>query len=201
MESNHRTAVTLHVDPSCPFAWITSRWLAEVEAAGRAAVTYALVSLSVINDGRDIEDWYRDFNDRAWGPSRVAAAVEERHGAEGLRAFYEAFGTLHHVEGRRHEIAEALRQAGLEPGLAAAAEDSDWDERLRKLTELALAPVHEDVGTPVIHVGDAGFFGPVLSAIPRGDAAVELFDATITLARHPEFLEFKRGRPEELSTS
>ena len=101
----------------------------------------------------------------------------------------------------RGEIGEALHRAGLEPELAVAAGDTGWDDRLRELTERALAPVHEDVGTPVLHVEGAGFFGPVLAAIPRGDAAIELFDATIALARHPEFLEFKRGRPEELSTS
>lgn len=195
-------AVTIHVDPSCPFAWITSRWLAEVEASGRDVdVTYALVSLSVVNDGRDIDDWYRAFNDRAWAPARVAAAVLDAHGSTGLRAYYEAFGALHHVEGQRYAITEALERADLDTSFADVSHQTEWDDTLRTLTAQALEPVQADVGTPVLHVGAAGFFGPVLSAIPRGAAAVELFDATIALARHPEFLEYKRGRPATLSTS
>ena len=196
-----RTEVTIHVDPSCPFAWITSRWLAEVEQAGRAQATYAIVSLSVVNDGRELDAWYREFNDKAWGPARVAAAVLDRHGEAGLRRFYEAFGTLHHVDERQDALTEALARAGLEADLAEAATDSEWDDTLRRYTTAALAPVGADVGTPILHIGDAGFFGPILSSIPRGEDAVAIFDATVTLAGFAQFHEYKRGRPQDLQTS
>lgn len=188
---------TLFVDPCCPHAWTTSRWLAEVEALRRVRVTLGLVSLSVVNEGRKLEDWYRQFNDLAWAPARVAAAVHQRHAAEGLRRFYESFGELRHVQRRRDDevVSDALKGAGLDVGFAAAASDSSLDEALHAWTRAALDPVHADVGTPVIHLGGEAFFGPVLTSVPRGPAAVSVFDAVVALSRVPAFVEYKRGRP------
>lgn len=188
---------TLFVDPCCPHAWTTSRWLAEVEALRRVRVTLGLVSLSVVNEGRKLEDWYRRFNDLAWAPARVAASVHQRHAAEGLRRFYESFGELRHVQRRRDDgvVSDALQDAGLDAGFAAAASDPSFDEVLRAWTRTALDPVRADVGTPVIHVGGEAFFGPVLTSVPRGPAAVSVFDAVVALSRVPAFVEYKRGRP------
>ncbi|MFV0457622.1 MAG: disulfide bond formation protein DsbA [Actinomycetales bacterium] len=193
--------VTLFVDPSCPFAWITSRWLLEVMAKGAATVRMELVSLSVINEGRELDDWYREFNDQAWGPARVAAALQSRTGS--FDSFYDAYGRMRHVEGRRDTramVTDALRVAGLDAGLDAAADDPSWDAVLRARTRLALEPVGEDVGTPIIHVEGEAFFGPVLTGIPRGQDAVDIFDAVVRLSRHRQFVEYKRGRGD-LETS
>lgn len=197
-------ACTLFVDPSCPYAWIASRWLTEVAREGALhQVCLGIVSLSVINEGRELEGWYREFNDRAWGPARVAAVVHERHGVEALSSYYEAYGELRHVGGRRDDtaIGDALRGAGLDPDLAAAATDPAVDGLLRDWTERALEPVKADVGTPVLHLDGAGFFGPVLTSIPRRAEAVDLFLAMQTLSRTPSFVEYKRGRTEELRTA
>ena len=175
-------------DPCCPFAWITSRWLVEVERQRPITLDFRLVSLSVINEGREVDDWYRGFNDRAWGPARVFAVVRAEHGPVGARAFYEAFGHRFHV-GRDEELAtvvpDALAACGLAPPLAAAAHDPRWDAELRASTDEALGPVGVDVGTPLLHLDGAAVFGPVLTSCPRGDDAVQLFDAVRTMLLSP----------------
>ena len=204
------TPVILYVDPVCPFAWITSRWLAEVEARRPLRVECRVMSLSVLNEGRELEPWYREFNDRAWGPARVAAAVQQDHGAEAFRRFYEAFGRHHHVGGDRDQprvLAAALAEAGFAAGLAAellrtsgAGEGSAAvDDVLRATHDEVRALVGEELGTPVLVVDGAAFFGPVATGIVRGEEAAELFDAVRVLGRCPDFTELKRGRTRALS--
>jgi hypothetical protein len=198
------TPVAVYVDPCCPFAWITSRWLAEVERQRPVALDVRLVSLSVINEHRELDDWYRGFNDRAWGPARVFAAVREEHGPDGARAFYEAFGRRFHV-GRDEELATvvplALTTCGLPESLAAAADDPSWDAELRSSTDEALGPVGVDVGTPVLHLDGTAVFGPVLTSCPRGDDAVQLFDAMRTMLAQPAFSDLRRRRNDTLDRS
>jgi hypothetical protein len=195
------TAVALFIDPSCPFAWITSRWLREVLTVREVRLDLGLVSLSVINEGRELEPWYREFNDRAWGPSRVAAAIMTDHGASALDAFYDAFGRRWHAQERRDldpVLTEAVHEAGLPGTLAGEASAAERDAELRTWTARALEPVHEDVGTPVIHLAGRAFFGPVLTSVPRGEDAGRLFDAVCALIGEPRFCELKRGRTEDL---
>jgi hypothetical protein len=198
------TPVVIYVDPSCPFAWITSRWLVEVEQQRPIDLTFRLVSLSVINEHREVDDWYRGFNDRAWGPSRVLAAVGAAHGPSGLRAFYEAFGRHFHVQ-RDENLAivvpAALADAGLPVTLASAMDEPHWDAALRRSTAEALAPVGVDAGTPLIHIDGTAVFGPVLSATPRGDAAAQLFDALRVMLAQPAFNDVRRGRAGDLDRS
>src|SRR5690349_5747087 len=137
----------LYVDPSCPFAWITERWMAEVEAQRPIALRVRLLSLAAVNEHRDLDDWYRGFNDAAWAPVRVMAAVVAEHGEDAGRRFYEAFGQRFHVgSGTADEVdrvavaADALADAGLPAGLIGAAADEAWDEQLRALTRAALEP-------------------------------------------------------------
>ena len=216
------TSVVLYVDPVCPFAWITSRWLAEVEGLRPIDVEMRLMSLAVLNEHRELEDWYREFNDRAWGPARVAAFVQRDHGPKAFRAYYEAFGQLRHVGGGRDHprmIAEALAEAGLpadlirlaEPGPPGAdgrvtgvpdgvvAEVAAADAVLRETQARVARLVGEDLGTPVLELDGAAFFGPVSTGIARGEEAARQFDAVRILAACPDFTELKRGRTRDLS--
>jgi hypothetical protein len=194
---------TVFVDPTCPFAWITSRWLGEVAGETGLPVRRELMSLSVVNEGRELDAWYRDYNDRAWRPARVAAALLASPCADRWPAFYEAFGQRRHVDGLRDDtrnVALTLAELDLPAWLAEAADDPGWDSDLRRRTALATAPLTGDGGTPIVHVGGHGFFGPVLTAVPRGEAAVRLWHAVAALATLPAFSEIKGSRDEQLQT-
>jgi hypothetical protein len=208
MEDNNGPTVIVHVDPSCPFAWITSRWLAEVERQQPIDLHIRLLSLSVVNEHRQLDDWYRGFNDAAWAPARVMAAVVDADGEGAGRRFYEAFGNRFHVAldtadevDRVAVAAGALADAELPADLLAAATDARWDETLRSITRDALDPVGLDVGVPVVTVDGVSASGPVLSEIPRGAAAVALLDAVRTLAAQRGFVRFERQRVGELQTA
>jgi hypothetical protein len=195
-----RTSCSLFVDPICPFAWIAYRWMSDLERNGHVKMTLGLVSLSVINQERDLDQWYRDFNDSGWGPARVAAAAYRAHGEQGLRRFYASFGMRRHVEKRQDDgsLRDAIRHAGLDPALETAASNPALDDDLRAWTTRAVEPVQADVGTPIVHLGGIGFFGPVLTSAPRGQDAIRLWDALAGLAATPSFVEYKRGRTETL---
>jgi hypothetical protein len=201
-------SVDVWVDPVCPFAWLTSRWLLEVERQRPITVTFHIMSLSVLNQGREgLSDFYRDLVDRAWGAVRVAIAAEHEHGNEVLRGLYQALGTRIHLQDRRQDRAlfvEALIDVGLPVSLADAADSDTYDELLRASHHRGRDLVGEEVGTPVIHVpGTDGktvaFFGPVVTPTPRGDAALRLWDGVMLVADTPEFFEMKRSRTRPLS--
>ena len=204
METN-RAVVVAHVDPSCPFAWITWQWLSEVERLGRAELDVGLLSLAVVNEHRPLDAWYRRFNDDAWAPARVMAAATDQHGTVAARRFYDAFGQHFHIEhGTCDDIdrvvlaGEALADAQLPASLIDTAGDERWDPLLRTITRAAVDSVGLDVGVPVVGIDGVTSSGPVLSSIPRGRDAVALFDAVRTLSHQPSFMRIERPRHGDL---
>jgi hypothetical protein len=196
------TDVDLWVDPACPWAWITSRWLLEVERVRDVRVRFHVMSLAVLNENRDVSDSYRELLAQAWGPVRVMIAAEQAHGPGVVRPLYDAMGTRIHLRSSglgRDMIIGALQEAGLSPALAAAAESDEYDAQLRASHAAGMGPVGEDVGTPVIHVprldGEPiAFFGPVITPAPRGEAAGRLWDGVLAVAGTDGFFELKRTR-------
>ena len=202
------TPVDIFVDPICPFAWLTSRWLLEVEQVRAVKATFRIMSLSVLNDGRDgLSEFYRELLDAGWGPARVAVAAEHEHGSDAFRRFYDAFGTRHHV-GRQdldeQLIVDALADADLPTTLADVADTTALDERLRASHHAGMSSVGDDVGTPVLHIHPPGtgrtitIFGPVVTPAPTGEAAGRLWDGVLAVAGADEFFELKRSRTRPL---
>jgi 2-hydroxychromene-2-carboxylate isomerase len=186
-------------DPLCPFAWITSRWIGEVEAVRSINTAWHVMSLAVLNEGRDLEPAYREAMDKAWGPVRVIIAAKEQHGDHVIKALYDAMGTQIHDGGQKDfsiVISKALAECGLPAELADAATSDEFDPQLRSSHEAGISLVGQDVGTPVVAFNGTAFFGPVLTRIPRGEQAGLLWDATVTLASYPHFFEIKRSRSE-----
>jgi len=185
-------------DPICPWAWMTSRWMLEVEKIRAVDVKWHVMSLSVLNENRDdLPESYAALLTSGWGPVRVVIAAQEEHGDEVVLPLYTALGTRHHNGKReldRETIIEALAEVGLPETLADAAGSDKYDVALRKSHSEGIGLVGQDVGTPVIAVNGVAFFGPVVSPAPKGEAAGRLWDGCVLVAGTDGFFELKRTR-------
>jgi len=191
------TTVDFWFDPICPWAWITSRWLLEVAPRRDLDIRWHVMSLAVLNQGRDLAEDYQRRMEQAWGPVRTLIAAQQRLGDEVLLPLYTALGKrFHHAKAsiERATVEDALRDAHLPPDLAAAMTVTDFDEALRASHQEGIGRVGMDVGTPIISVNGASFFGPVVTPMPRGEAAVRLWDGVLLVASTDGFFELKRTR-------
>jgi protein-disulfide isomerase-like protein with CxxC motif len=200
MAQQEPTPVDFWFDPLCPWAWIASRWLLEVEQVRPVAARWHVMSLAVVNEGKDLPEQYRELMVQAWGPVRVAIAAEQKFGPQVLLPLYTALGTRFHHEKApmgRAAVEAALAEAGLPTDLADAMDDPSYDDALRASTADGMDRVGYEVGTPVISVDGVSFFGPVVSPIPRGDAAAKLWDGVLAVAETDGFFELKRTRTRD----
>ncbi|WP_279798812.1 DsbA family protein [Rothia aeria] len=195
------TTVDFWFDPTCPWCWITSRWIGEVQKVRDIQVLWHPFSLSVLNEGRDLDPGYRAMMDNAWGPARVVAAAAQLHGNDALKPLYDALGEqIHHqkntAQGDKYlpAIEAALAEAKLPAELVNYATTDEYDKPLRASVAQALEKVGDDVGVPLIAIDGVAFFGPVLSPSPRGEEAGKVFDGAVALASYPGFFELKRTR-------
>lgn len=200
---SEKNTVDFWFDPACPFAWATSRWIREVEQVRDIQVNWRLISLGVVNEHRDLDPDYRRHMDGVWGAIRVIAAASRQIDNTTLGDLYTAVGTRFHDEKRGKDeaerqasVKEALESLGLDTDLMSAWDSTEFDPLLRESTKAAQDLVGSDVGTPVVALNGVGFFGPVITRVPRGELAGELFDASVTLANYPHFFELKRSRTE-----
>jgi 2-hydroxychromene-2-carboxylate isomerase len=188
-------------DPACPWAWITSRWIHEVAELRPIEPRWHVMSLSVLNEGRELPEKYQSIMEQIWGPVRICIAAEQKYGPEVLGRLYTELGTRFHEEKAEKTdlktLEAALEAAGLATSLAGAVTSKEYDEALRASHANGMDRVGYEVGTPVISVEGASFFGPVVSPIPRGEAAAKLWDGVLLVAQTDGFFELKRSRTRE----
>lgn len=197
VKSQTRSTAEFWFDPLCPWAWMASRWMEEVERVRPVDVTWSVMSLAVLNEGRDLPDEYRDLMDRGWGPVRVIIAAAQEYGDKVVKPLYDAMGTRIHLEGEKDfdaVIAAALDEVGIDGALARFASSDAVDDLLRASHERGISLVGDEVGTPVVAVNGVAFFGPVVSPAPKGEDAGRLWDGCVLVAGTPGFFELKRSR-------
>jgi 2-hydroxychromene-2-carboxylate isomerase len=201
-----REDVQFWFDPLCPWAWITSRWILEVEKVRPVRADWRIMSLAYLNliqhEGQNLSEEYLERMKRAWGPIRVVAAAADAKGPDILGPIYTAIGTRLHNEGRREDpevIPEALAELGLPASLANAADSTEFDEQIKASHNEAFDQVGLDVGTPVIRIQGNTIFGPVITPIPRGEAAGKLWDGVALVTATDGFFELKRTRDRKPS--
>jgi 2-hydroxychromene-2-carboxylate isomerase len=190
--------VTFFFDPTCPFTWRTSRWLRSVTQPRGHTIGWRLMSLTMLNEGKDLPEQWRERLAFSIRPVRVLFATLDEHGGAALDRLYTEFGTRLHYEHADLDnalISTALAAADLPAELTAAADDESLDDAIRASHEEGQARVGQESGSPILAIGDGpGFFGPVVVPPPEGEAAEKLYDAVRLLSAVPEFSELKRAR-------
>ena len=204
--SNEREQAQFWFDPLCPWAWITSRWMLEVEKVRPVQTEWRIMSLAYLNltqhEGKGHDEDYLERMKQAWGPVRVCAAAAQEKGEDILGPLYTAIGTRFHVQGRREDpatLTEALAEVGLPESLADAATSTEFDEIIKASHHQAFDEVGLDVGTPVIRIRGKALFGPVITPAPKGEAAGRLWDGFVLVTEADGFFELKRTRDRKPS--
>ncbi|MFI5063758.1 MAG: DsbA family protein [Streptosporangiales bacterium] len=201
MTEQELTPVDFWFDALCPWAWITSRWMLEVQQVRPVEVTWHAMSLAVLNEGKaDMPERYQELMAQAWGPMRVVIAAEQKFGPSVVEPLYTALGNRFHLEKApkdRPTIEAALAEAGLPADLADAMDSTEYDDALRASHREGIERVGYEVGTPVISVNGTSIFGPVVSPIPRGEAAAKLWDGVLLVTQTDGFFELKRSRTRD----
>jgi hypothetical protein len=198
--SDQVTHADFWFDPLCPWAWITSRWMLEVEEVRPVTTQWHLMSLAYLNlvqhEGEGFSEEYLERMEQAWGPVRICAAAAAERGDDVLRPLYTAVGTRFHNQQRRDAdaLSEAVQEVGLPLSVLEAATSTEFDEVIKASHQTGMDLVGLDVGTPVIGVQGIAFFGPVVTPIPRGEAAGRLWDGVLAVAGTDGFFELKRTR-------
>jgi 2-hydroxychromene-2-carboxylate isomerase len=197
-------------DPVCPWAWITSRWVAEVQELRNYTVSWKFISLKILNqdkmDYASMPAGYKDVHAAGTSCLRVAAKARSAAGNDAVAKVYTALGfSLHNKQERElfvadieGHIAGLLSEAGLPGEWALSANDESFDRLIAEETAMGLERAGKDVGTPIITFSpgglkEASFFGPVISTIPRGEDATKLWDAIETIATSSDMAELKRS--------
>ncbi len=188
--------VNFWFDPSCPWTWITSRWLVEVSELRDLDVTWRPFSLFELNRDRELPEDYRKHIDevRNWG--RIGMAVAQT-APDTVGEFYTELGTRAHNNDQPHSdetILAALEAVGLDAELLERAKAGEFDDAVRASTQTGLDLVGDDVGVPIIEAAGTAFFGPVMSPAPQGEDAAKAWDGTLALAQTDGFFELKRSR-------
>lgn len=197
MTEQQRTPIDFWFDPSCPWAWLASRWVLEVEQQRPIEPRWHVMSLYILNEDKDLPEDYRKLLNESLGPVRVCVAAGQKYGSDVMLPLYTALGNRIHHDKRpkdREMIAEALSEAGLSADLAYFAESTAYDDALRESHEEGINRVGYEVGTPVITVEGVSFFGPVVTPVPRGQDAAKLWDGVLLVAGTDGFYELKRSR-------
>ena len=201
MTEQELTPVDFWFDALCPWAWITSRWMLEVQQVRPVEVTWHAMSLAVLNEGKaDMPERYQELMAQAWGPMRVVIAAEQKFGPSVVEPLYTALGNRFHLEKApkdRATIEAALAEAGLPADLADAMDSTEYDDALRASHRDGIERVGYEVGTPIISVNGTSIFGPVVSPIPRGEAAAKLWDGVLLVTQTDGFFELKRSRTRD----
>jgi hypothetical protein len=201
LTSSETATADFWFDPVCPWAWLASRWMLQVEQVRPVSTRWHVMSLAYLNSSKpDLPENYREMLEKAWGPVRVCVAAEQLRGPDVLLPLYTALGTRLHLEKRPNEpatIVEALEEVGLPVSLAEAAASTEYDEALKRSHHEGMDQVGFEVGTPVISVEGVAFFGPVVSPAPKGEAAGLLWDGVVLVASTDGFFELKRTRTRD----
>ncbi|HEY2794403.1 MAG TPA: disulfide bond formation protein DsbA [Micromonosporaceae bacterium] len=190
--------VTFFFDPTCPFTWRTSRWLRSVTIPRGHTIGWHLMSLAVLNEGKEIPEAYRDRVAWSMRPVRLLFQTLQQHGPDALDRLYTEFGTRLHYENAAADdelLAASLAAAELPAELIKAAGDESLDPAIHASHAEGQARVGTESGSPILAIGDGpGYFGPVVVPPPEGEAAEKLYDAMRLISAVPEFSELKRAR-------
>lgn len=199
------TSIEFYFDPSCPFSWITSRWLLQVSREREIDITWRQFSLALKNSEmtkQPDESSHAEAHREAHRVHRIIRQTTEQHAAS-LIELYSEFGIRHHIMERSFSdevIREVLEAKNLPFDLLRAAEDVSIDSALEHEITTAIDATGKDIGVPTIVFKDKngkrlGYFGPVLNALPESiEESLAIWDGISALATSSSFYEIKRAR-------